>query len=128
MYPIRFSKPRAEELISAIGQGRPLPAPAAGWDCDEMLQAAGGLFFAALSHGPRTTDQNPNANVPSENGDTATHALNHDLHMAIDFYSDLTMMVCGGSYDERFELELRAVVLQDGTERAFKIIDGAKKT
>jgi hypothetical protein len=128
MYPIRFSKTRAEELISAIGEGRQIPAPANGWNCDEMLQAAGGLYFAALSHGPQTTDKNPNTKIPGENGNTATHALNQDLHMAIDFYSDLTMMVCGGSYDERFESELQAVVLQDGEDRAFKIIDGAKKS
>jgi hypothetical protein len=127
MYPISFSKTRAEQLISAIGEGGHIPAPTNGWNRDEMLQVAGGLFFAAMSHGPPAIDKEQPSNSPSENGNTAKQSLNHNLHMAIDFYSDLTMMVCGGNYDERFEAELQAVVMQDGNDRAFKIIEGARK-
>jgi hypothetical protein len=62
----------------------------------------------------------------STNGDTTTQTLSDDLHMAIDFYSDLTMMVCGGTYDGRFQPELLAVVMRDGADRGFKIVSGGK--
>jgi hypothetical protein len=126
MYPIGFSKSRAEQLISVIGEGQDIPAPNRGWSCDEMLQVAGALLFAAMSQGRPDIDKDPSQNVASKNGDMTTNALCDSLHMAIDFYSDLTMMVCGGSYDERFEPTLQGVVLRDGGERAFKIVEGAK--
>jgi hypothetical protein len=91
-----------------------------------MLQVAGALLFAAMSHGPAAVDKNQAMKKSSTNGDTPTQSLSDDLHMAIDFYSDLTMMVCGETYDNRFESELAAVVMRDGTERGFKIIRGGK--
>ena len=124
MYPIVFDKARAEQLVATIGQGKAIPAPPTGWNSDQLLQVAGTLFFAAMSHGPPTKDRLEN--LPSGNGDTTTQSLSDDLHMAIDFYSDLTMMVCGGTYDERFEPELLAVVMRDGADRGFKIIKGGK--
>jgi hypothetical protein len=36
------------------------------------------------------------------------------------------MMVCGDTYDQRFEPELLAVVIRDGADRGFKIIKGGK--
>jgi hypothetical protein len=125
MYPIMFDKARAEQLVARIGGGRDIPVPTDGWTSDQLLQVAGALFFAAMSHGPPAIDKNIE-NSTSENGDSATRNLSDDLHMAIDFYCDLTMMVCGGTYDERFEPELRAVVMREGAERGFKIIRGGK--
>jgi hypothetical protein len=124
MYPIVFKKARAEELLAIIGEGKDIPAPPGGWNCDQMLQVAGALLFAAMSHGP--VDKNQTNKPSSANGDTSTQSLSDDLHMAIDFYSDLTMMVCGETYDRRFEPELTAVVMRDGTERGFKVISGGK--
>jgi hypothetical protein len=126
MYPIVFHKARAQELLTILGEGRDIPAPSGGWNCDQMLQVAGALLFAAMSHGPASTDQNRSANLSNSNGDTATQSLADDLHMAIDFYSDLTMMVCGETYDERFEPELTALVMREGGERGFKVIRGGK--
>jgi hypothetical protein len=123
MYPIVFNKARAEELLAIIGEGKDIPAPAGGWNCDQMLQVAGALLFAAMSHGPVDTSK---VKQSSANGDTSTQSLSDDLHMAIDFYSDLTMMVCGETYDRRFEPELTAVVMRDGNERGFKVISGGK--
>jgi hypothetical protein len=124
MYPIVFNKHRAEELVARIGEGKDIAAPAGGWNSDELLQVAGALFFAAMSHGPPAIDKE--RHLSSGNGDVATRSLADDLHMAIDFYSDLTMMVCGGSYDQRFEPELQAVVIREGEERGFKILKGGK--
>jgi hypothetical protein len=125
MYPIVFNKARAEQLVVRIGEGQDIPAPAGGWNSDQLLQVAGALFFAAMSHGPSAIDKSIEDRT-SGNGDTATRTLSDDLHMAIDFYSDLTMMVCGGTYDERFEPELQAVVMREGSERGFKILRGGK--
>ena len=125
MYPIAFNKSRAEQLIARIGEGQDIPAPAGGWNSDQLLQVAGAFFFAAMSHGPPAIDKSAE-NRASGNGDTATRTLSDDLHVAIDFYSDLTMMVCGGTYDERFEPELQAVVVREGSERGFKIVRGGK--
>jgi hypothetical protein len=124
MYPIVFNKARAEELLAIIGEGKDIPAPAGGWNCDQMLQVAGALLFAAMSHGP--VDKSRVDKPSSANGDTSTQSLSDDLHIAIDFYSDLTMMVCGETYDRRFEPELTAVVMRDGNERGFKVISGGK--
>ena len=124
MYPIVFNKQRAEELVASIGEGKDIPAPSGGWNSDDILQVAGALFFAAMSHGPPPIDKD--RHFSSGNGDVATRTLAHDLHMAIDFYSDLTMMVCGGTYDQRFEPQLQAVVVREGNERGFKILKGGK--
>ena len=126
MYPIVFDKSRAEQLVTTIGEGKDIPAPAGGWNSDQLLQVAGTLFFAAMSHGPPTIDKDRLGDLASENGNVTTRTLSDDLHMAIDFYSDLTMMVCGGTYDSRFEPELQAVVVQEGEDRGFKIIKGGK--
>lgn len=125
MYPIVFNKARAEQLVAQIGEGQDISAPVGGWNSDQLLQVAGALFFAAMSHGPPAIDKSLD-NRPSENGDSATRNLSDDLHTAIDFYSDLTMMVCGGTYDDRFEPDLQAVVVREGAERGFKIIRGGK--
>jgi hypothetical protein len=125
MYPIVFNKTRAEQLVARIGEGHDIPAPAGGWNGEALLQVAGALFFAAMSHGPPELDRSIEDRT-SENGDSATRNLSDDLHMAIDFYCDLTMMVCVGTYDDRFEPELRAVVMREGAERGFKIIRGGK--
>ena len=126
MYPIVFNKARAEQVVATIGEGKAIPAPPGGWNSDQLLQVAGALFFAAMSHGPPKLDKERFNDLASANGDTATQSLSQDLHMAIDFYSDLTMMVCGETYDERFEPELLAVVMQAGADRGFKIIKGGK--
>jgi hypothetical protein len=126
MYPIRFDKSRAEQLISVISEGQHIPAPSGGWSCDDMLQLAGTLLFAAMSHGRPDIRKDLSKDMAGENGDTATKTLSDDLHLAIDFYSDLTTMVCGDSYDERFETKLTAVVMRDDGERAFRVIEGAK--
>jgi hypothetical protein len=125
MYPIVFNKDRAEQLVARIGEGQDIPAPAGGWNSDQLLQVAGAMFFAAMAHGPPAIDKSVD-DRPSENGNTSTRTLCDDLHMAIDFYSDLTMMVCGGTYDERFEPQLQAVVVREGLERGFKIVRGGK--
>ena len=83
-----------------------------------MLQVAGTLLFAAMSHGP--VDKSQAKNQSGENGDTPTQSLSDDLHMAIDFYSDLTMMVCGETYDRRFEPELTAVVMCERRRTRFQ--------
>jgi hypothetical protein len=126
MYPIVFDKRRAEDLVARIGEGKDIPAPAAGWNSDELLQVAGALFFAAMSHGPPAIDKDRTEHRSGGNGDVATRTLADDLHMAVDFYSDLTMMVCGGTYDHRFEPQLQAVVVREGDERGFKILKGGK--
>jgi hypothetical protein len=126
MYPIVFNKQRVEQLVRAIGQGQDLPAPANGWSCDQMLQVAGALFFAAMSHGRPELDRERFDDFAGINGDPSTQTLSDDLHMALDFYSDLTMMVCGDTYDDRFEPELLAVVMRSGPDRGFKIIRGGK--
>ena len=128
MYPIVFNKHRAEELVARIGEGRDIPAPAGGWNSDELLHVAGALLFAAMSHGPPAIEKDRSDQRSSENGNLTTRSLADDLHMAIDFYSDLTMMVCGGSYDERFEPELQALVIREGDERGFKLLKGGKTT
>jgi hypothetical protein len=124
MYPIVFNKSRAQELLTIVGEGKDIPAPPGGWNCDQMLQVAGTLLFAAMSHGPAALDKYDAGS--NTNGDVSTQTLADDLHMAIDFYSDLTMMVCGDTYDDRFEPELTAVVMRDGADRGFKIIRGGK--
>jgi hypothetical protein len=126
MYPIRFNKSRAEQLVGQIAAGRDIAAPAGGWSCDAMLQVAGTLIFAAMSHGRPALESEQIAEMASDNGDTTTQTLSDDLHMAVDFYSDLTMMVCGDTYDERFQPELLAVVMRDGADRGFKILRGGK--
>jgi hypothetical protein len=50
---VTMTRAKAEELISALANGRPLtPTGADGWSGDDMLALAGFCMFGAMSQGP----------------------------------------------------------------------------
>jgi hypothetical protein len=111
MYPIRFTKRRAAELLQAVSDGRPLPAPPNGWTILEISQAAGALFAAALSHEPpsRWTDKQAFEGLHDEHLELQNERLFDDLHSAIQLH----FAVQDGEYDNDYEEESRAIIEHD---------------
>jgi len=123
MYPIRFTKQRAVELLDAIANGRSLPAPPGGWTISELAQAAGALFTAALSHGPpsRWDDKEKFEGLHYEHQELQEERLYDDLHAVIQYHSELHFAVQDGEYDGSFEEEVTAIIEHDSETQATKV-------
>jgi hypothetical protein len=111
---IEFDKEKAQRRLDAIARGQPLQPGPTGWTVHEMLEAAGALFFAALSHGPALRNGVDRPDAPKEHLEMDENLLFRDLHAALEFYGQLTMFVQDDRYDEQFEPRMRAVVAADG--------------
>jgi hypothetical protein len=109
MFFVDFKKERAEEIVSAIKRGAAIPAPAGGdWNRYELLQVAGAMYFAIWSHGPVNSDLARIGKLPREHRDDPGETLAQDVHDAIEFCGQLTLMIEDGEYDAQFESRLQA--------------------
>jgi hypothetical protein len=98
MIAIRFEKTRAEHYLDSLQNGLAIQPPdGPGWTVHEMLALAGACYFAAMSHGPplqKNTDS-----LHHEHREMVEEEFYGDLHAAIEFNSQLSMMVKDGDYD-----------------------------
>jgi hypothetical protein len=114
-YPIDFDKSNAARWLEAIATGKPLTPPQGGWTAHHLMALAGALHFAAMAHGPLNYILKPDAyeKLPPEHREATEEIFSRDLDAAIRFYSQLTMLVKDGWYDDAFDPVARAVVYQD---------------
>jgi hypothetical protein len=89
---IKFDKDRAQHYLDCLAQGKDIKAPAGGWTGNDMLALAGACHFGAMSQGPQS------------------FWFFIDLGAAIEFYSQLTMLVQDEEYDNSFRPEAFALV------------------
>jgi hypothetical protein len=114
-YPIDFQKSDASRWLDALASGEPLTPPDGEWNVNPILALAGTLHFAAMSHGPLKYKLRPDAyeKLPAEHREATEDTFYRDLDSAIRFYSQLTLLVRDGRYDEACESSVRALVYQD---------------
>ena len=120
MYPIHFRKERAEYLLDCLATGKPIvPSQSLGWTIDDMMALAGACHFAAMSHGPCVSKAKriDITKLPKEYQEATEMTFVSDLRAAVEFYSQLTMLVKDGEYDSHFEPYMVAVVTQTGDVR-----------
>jgi hypothetical protein len=132
MIAIRFDKRRAEYLLDCLRTGKPIAPsdPSRGWTQFDMLALAGACHFAAMSRGPalHATGVAPLDQLPPEHREAAEENWDADLHGAIGWYSQVTMLVADGEYDQHFEPQHEAFVEVRGEARRVKPGKGFRQT
>jgi hypothetical protein len=108
---IKFDKDRAQHYLDCLAQGKDIKAPAGGWTGNDMLALAGACHFGAMSQGPQSfwLKEIP-ADLHAEHAEQKEEQFFIDLGAAIEFYSQLTMLVQDEEYDNSFRPEAFALV------------------
>lgn len=119
MQLIHFGRERATELVSALVEGRDIPAPPHGWNTLELINAAGACFFVALTHGPKRLTESGGYEPDT---DATDQDWFDDLHAAIEFVSELAMKVTDGEYDSQWGSTVSAIVNGRGGARELKLL------
>lgn len=123
---IHFDKAKAEQFIARLSQGEPIEGVR---DVDDILALGGACFFLAMSQGPaldKAVDWSkvPPEQQPDENQEEDTFI--EDLHAAIEYYGQLTLLVANGDYDEYFEPRHQAIVLIEDNEKTVVPVEGMR--
>lgn len=137
MFPVNFRKARAEYFLDCLSNGKPITydGEQGGWTVNEMAGLAGACFFVIMSHGPLLRGAAAEMQGRTlESSNTAEHAeaddelISSDLHAAIEWIGNLTMLVWDGKYDEAFEELVICGATQEGdTEKRIAPIEGFKR-
>jgi hypothetical protein len=117
-----FSKQRAAELTNSFQLGDPIKPSGESWSVDELLQVASAAIVAITA---RTLEQT--ASQPLELQEARVQTRYDDLFPAVEFYSDLTVMVLQRTYDEQFSPLVRMELVRDGDDHAIRIVSGGKQ-
>ena len=121
---IKFIKAKAERFLDCLANGKPPTPSGVGWTADDMLALAGACHSRVMSDGPpKLSDREARAIHPVGRG-VGEETFPNDLVLAIQFYSQLTMLVGDGKYDESFDPEVRAVVFEGEDGPSVKPISG----
>ena len=139
MFPLNFKKNRAEyylNCLNALGGESIAPEDAKGWTVNDMIGLAGACFFCLSSHGPllkramaemQGKTLSPEELHP-EHKEAIDEMIFNDIHAAIEFIGNLTMLVCDEEYDEEFEEFVQCGVTQEGeTSKQVTAIRGFKE-
>lgn len=111
MYPVNFKKERAEYFVDCLDKGLAIsPDPdQGGWTKNEMVQLAGACFFVLMSQGPISDVMaelsgfgRPEKKHP-EHVEAEEELLLNDIHAAIEFAANLSMLAHDGGYDDAYE-------------------------
>jgi hypothetical protein len=121
---IRFDKAKAERLIDSLTNGKAIDATR---DVDDVLALAGACFFMAMSQAPallKAVNWERLGRKPNENEEDTFFA---DLHAAIEYYGQLTMLVAAGQYDEEFEGKHEAIVMMEKGNKTVIPLSGVRE-
>jgi len=124
---INFDKKKAERYIQALTDGKPIDAAR---NVDDILALAGACFFAAMSQAPalqKAVDWSELDRQPPEEDDEEEDTFFADLHAAIEYYGQLTMLVASGEYDASFDPKCRAIVTIENGEKTVHPIEGERE-
>ncbi len=128
MFPLRFDRARAVNIIEAIGDGRPLwPATPDGWSPDDLLTVAAACVALLRGLGRSSCSGNTIgtaaveaalASIHEEHRDAIVIAANADLLAAVDFAASLTQIGRCEVYNQFFDPIVTAKISEtlDGRE------------
>jgi hypothetical protein len=123
---INFDKAKAERLLESLTNHKPIEAP---HNVDDILALAGACFFMAMSQAPalqQAIDGSKPPPPPDPDDDEAEDTFFADLHAAIEYYGQLTMMVATGEYDEGFDPQHIAIVTVEDGEKTVVPVAGVR--
>jgi hypothetical protein len=122
---INFDKNKAKHFIDALAAGKSITGVQT---VDDILALAGACFFMAMSQGPALQQAVDWSKVGSEQqGSRDEDTFISDIHAAIEYYAQLTLLVADGEYDEDFEPRHRAIVMLDEGNKTVIPIEGMRE-
>ena len=123
-----FDKSKVEYLLGCIEGGKPIkPMDSEGeWTQNDLLALAGACFFAVMSHGPALLPQEEKAKLPAEYQEAYDDTLYSDIHLAIEWFADATMLVKDGEYDREYEPHHKALLYGEKKVAPIKGFRGRK--
>lgn len=125
---VKFNKARAQYLLQCLASGSPIQPEQEGWNGNDMLALAGACYFGALSQGPASFwPHDIPANLHPEYREAEEATFFNDLHAAVEFYGQLTMLVQDEVYDNGYDSTVKALVTQEGdVHKSVQPISGIK--
>lgn len=133
MHLIHFGSERAVELVSALREGRDIPAPPNGWAAADLINAAGAFFLFAANKGPSRVRLEVSGDVEPEAAGfygpipVATDEVRlESLHAAIEYVAELTMAAAKGELDSEWGETVRALVGVRGGAREVALLQKEK--
>jgi hypothetical protein len=122
---INFDKAKAERFLEGLTKGKPITGTQT---VDDILALAGACFFMAMSQGPainQAVDWSKLGPVDHSNQNEDTFI--QDIHNAIEYYAQLTLLVADGEYDENFDPQHRAIVMVENGKKTVVPIEGMRQ-
>ena len=123
---VDFDKSKAAYFIDCLANQKPIAPPNGAWTADDMLALAGASFFVVMSHGPWLNRDIDMSKLPPEHREAKEETFFEDIHVAIEYYGHLSMLVQDDEYDTQFEPRHRAVVFHDTEGKKVIPVDGVK--
>ena len=122
---IHFDKARTEKLLDSLVRGKPIPAVQT---VDDILALGGACFFLALSRGPEIQKAAGLLRVapPHDDDEDEEDTFVPEIHAALEYYGQLTLLVANGEYDDHFERKHKAVVRIEDGEKTVVPLDGMR--
>lgn len=132
MFPINFDKAKTERFLNCLRTGSPV---AGVQTVDDFAALAGACFFAIMSHGPIMRKVMAEAEgreyeepAHPEHREAQEEEIYKDIHAAIEYYGQMTMLVADGQYDQHFEPQHKAAVsVDDKGELHVSVLSGARR-
>jgi len=122
---INFDKAKSERLLQALGKGKPISGIES---VDDILALAGACFFMAMSLGPelqKAVDWSKVADEQQPNEETEDNFV-PEIHAAIEYYAQLSLLVADGEYDDHFDPKHNAIVMIDRGNKTVVPVDGMR--
>jgi hypothetical protein len=123
---INFDKAKAERLIARLTQGKSIDGIQS---VDDILTLGGVCLFLAMGQGPALEKAVDWSKIPAEqqpDEDEEEDTFVEDLHAAIEYYAQLTLLVANGDYDDYFDPNHKAIVLIEAGEKTVIPIEGIR--
>ena len=122
---INFDKAKAERLLARLTQGRSIDGVQS---VDDILALGGACLFLAMGQGPALSKAVDWSKVPPEQQpeetDEEEDTFIEDLHAAIEYYAQLTLLVANGDYDDYFDPRHKAIVMIEQGEKTVVPVEG----
>ena len=120
---INFDKAKAERLLAKLTQGKSIDGVQS---VDDILALGGACLFLAMSQGPALQQAVDWSKVPPEQQPEGEEedTFVEDLHAAVEYYAQLTLLVANGDYDEYFEPRHKAIVMIEQGEKTVVPVEG----
>jgi hypothetical protein len=123
--PINFDKAKAERYLASLNGGKPIGGVET---IDDILALGGACFFMAMSQGPALQQAVDWSKLSAaEQAEQGEDTFIQDIHAAIEYYAQLTLLVVDGAYDENFEQKHRAIVMLEKGKKTVVPIEGMRE-